>query len=87
MAFMHDLSCGLAALRLESFETNTAFSWGSLNLRQFHKYDSAAIGQYINWRSLECLFMLTASSFGAKRGFGRRKSHTAIGDTARLDQR
>lgn len=43
MAFIQDLSSGLRSLTLE---TNELFVLGSLQLKDFHKFDSAATGQY-----------------------------------------
>jgi hypothetical protein len=57
MAFIQDLSSGLRNLTLETTETNELFVLGSLQLKDFHKFDSAATGQYcranMRTRSLE----------------------------------
>lgn len=45
MAFIQDLSSGLRDLTLETIETNEIFVLGSLQLKDFQKFDSSATGQ------------------------------------------
>ena len=74
MAFIQDLSSGLGDLSLENKETNVLFVSGSLKLKDFHKFDSAATCQSLFAPRFTCALLVVVdadlNSVGANRGVG-----------------